>query len=100
MFYGVGVLRYKSFHRNRILRTLLSLESQSHIALNGSKLSTSSKLNERFLVVGGGISNSFTASVGTHSPTLMISELIIFPSSSSSTGSSVSAASSLAEADP
>merc|ERR1719225_1075832 len=51
----VGVLRYKSFHRNRMLKTLLFLESQSHVALNGSNLPTSSKLNERFLVVGGGI---------------------------------------------
>merc|ERR1719350_126956 len=55
MFDRVGVLRDKSFHRNRMLKTLLFLESQSHIALNGSKLSTSCKLNEWFLVVGGGI---------------------------------------------
>merc|ERR1712038_1040824 len=56
MFKSVCVLRYKSFHRNRILRILLSLESQSHISLNGSNLSTSSKLKERlFVVVGGGI---------------------------------------------
>ena len=51
MFNSAGVLRYKSFHRNRMLRTLLSLESQSHVALNGSNLSTSSKLNERLFVV-------------------------------------------------
>merc|ERR1719461_1748900 len=55
MFTSVRVLRFKSFHRNRILRTLLSLESQSHVALNGSNLSTSSKLDERLFVVGGGI---------------------------------------------
>merc|ERR1711994_1053018 len=54
IFNRVGVLRYKSFHRSGMLKTLLSLESQSHVALNGSNLPTSSKLNER-LFVGGGI---------------------------------------------
>merc|ERR1719270_1106772 len=59
MFKSVGVLRYKSFHRNRILRSLLSLESESHIALNGSNFSTSSKLKERLFVVTGGIVQLF-----------------------------------------
>ena len=54
VYNSVGVLKHKSFHRNRMLRTLLSLESQSHVALNGSNLSTSSKLKERLFVVGGG----------------------------------------------